>query len=592
MASLFSDEILTEIRARLSIAEVISPYVALRKAGRNHTGLCPFHNENTPSFSVNDERGFFHCFGCGVSGNAFTFLVRLEGISFPEAVRRLAAKAGVSLPQTPLDPEAQERARLFRLNEAAAHYFQRCLSGNAGADARHYLSTRGINPDIAERFRLGYAPSAAEGLVRFLTNGQANLDHATSLGLIGKRDDGRYYDKFRHRLMFPIVNVIGRIIGFGGRLLPSPQPPAAGQSTLPKYLNSADSVLYKKGASLYGLFQAKEAMQQRGRVLMVEGYIDLLALVQYGHAEAVAVLGTALTPEQLLHVRRFTTEVVIFFDGDEAGRKAATRAFPLCVEAGVQGRGVFLPQGHDPDTFARTQGQAALDALIDRAEPLADFYFRQHAPPPGASPLQRAQAAREALAVLKSMTDVIARGALFTQIAQRFGVNEEELRRIATAAAAPSSRPRIAQPRQTTTGPHATAETELIQLMLLDRHAALTVAEAGITAAFQRWQEIALEIIAVWQDNDTLDLSRFLDRLPKAIADAVTRSYDSADPTETAQTRERLLHDCITKIRQTQRRSGREQLRQELQEAERQGDDAGLRSRLRQLQTPQGSPQE
>ncbi|MGH8009112.1 MAG: toprim domain-containing protein, partial [Candidatus Binatia bacterium] len=359
--------------------------------------------------------------------------------------------------------------------------------------------------------------------------------------------------------------------------------------SLPKYLNSAESILYKKSASLYGLFQAKEAIQRQGRVFLVEGYIDLLTLVQCGYAETVAVLGTALGVEQLKLLRRSTStgEVYIFFDGDEAGRRAATRAFPLCVEAEVRGKGMFLPQGDDPDTFARERGQAELDALINRAEPLEDFYFRQHVPPPGASAFQRAQAAKSAVGVLRSMTDVVARGALLTQIAQRFGVSEEDLRRMATSQDLPGARTQAPQTQKERREPHSLqvgAETELLQLMLLDRQAALRVAAEGIVPAFQQWSELATEIIAAWQKVGKLDPSFFLDRLPKAIADRVTRAYANTEPEGEEHTREQLLLDCIAKIRSAQRRSGREQLRRELQEAERTGDEAGLRLRLQRLQ--------
>jgi len=588
MAERIPDAILTEIRARISIVEFISAYVALRKAGRNYTGLCPFHSEHTPSFSVNEEGGFFHCFGCGVGGNAFTFLTRIEGISFPEAVRHLAAKTGVSLPQAEQDPQAQERARLHKLNALAATYFQRCLWGNAGGIARHYLADRGLKKEIAEQFHLGFAPSWSSGLVRFLADQGADLEKAASLGLIGKRAEGHYYDKFRHRLIFPITDSMGRIVAFGGRLLPmaQEQPAAAGQTrTLPKYLNSPESVLYKKGSVLYGLFQAKDAIRRNGRVLVVEGYVDLLALVQYGYSETVAVLGTALGAEQLKLLRRFTTEIYIFFDGDEAGRRAATRAFPLCVEAELRGRGVFLPQGDDPDTFVREQGSAGLGVLIDQAEPLEDFYFARHVPPPGASAFQRAQAVREAVAVLKPMTDVVARGALLTQIAQRFGVNEEELRSMAASQDVPRAQASSAPQRRETQSPQVAAEAELVQLMLIDRHAARRVAEEGIVPTFQHWQELATEIITTWEQTGKIDLGSFLDRLPKAIADRVTKAYAHEERgTDREQERERLLSDCIGKIRAAQRKFERERLRGELREAEQKGDETTLRLRLQRLQ--------
>ena len=582
------DAILADIRARVNIVEVIGAHVALRKAGRNYQGLCPFHGEKTPSFSVNEERGFFHCFGCGVGGNVFTFLTRIENISFPEAVRRLALKTGVSLPQAERDPQDQERAQLYRLNDLAATYFQRCLWGTVGGTARQYLEERGINRENAERFRLGFAPSGAEGLVRFLTYQKADVERAASLGLVGKRENGQYYDKFRYRLMFPITDVVGRIVGFGGRLLPMAQNAVntSQQRILPKYLNSPDSVLYKKGTLLYGLAQAKETIQRRGRAVLVEGYIDLLALAQHGQTEVVAVLGTALGSEQLKLLRRFTTEVYMFFDGDEAGRKAALRAFPLCIEAELRGRGVFLPQGEDPDTFVRKYGQAQLSALIDEAAPLEDFYFMHHAPPPGATAFQRAQAARSAMAVLQSMTDVVARGALMTQIAQRFGVNEEELRRSATtseSAARSVNRPTPAR-RETPASPQITAESELLQLILVDRQAAMQIAQAGVLPAFQHWRALAEEIIANWHEQGAIDLGSFLDRLPKTMADRVTRMLATADREGEAHAREQLLTDCIAKIRLVLRKSERERLRQELREVEQHGNEAELRLRLQQLQ--------
>jgi DNA primase len=585
MAERIPEATLTEIRARVSIVEVISAHVALRKAGRSYIGLCPFHGEKTPSFSVNEEGGFFHCFGCGVGGTVFTFLTRIEGISFPEAVRRLAAKAGVSMPQTASDPQARERALLYKINEVAATYFQRCLWGDVGDIARRYLAERGLSQEIAERFRVGFAPSWGEGLVRFLTTQRVDLDKAASLGLLGKRDNGRYYDKFRHRLIFPITDVVGRIVGFGGRLLPVPQEPAASQGyTLPKYLNSPDSTLYRKGTLLYGLAQAKEAIKHHGRAVLVEGYIDLLSLVQHGQEETVAVLGTALGVDQLKLLHRFTSEVYIFFDGDEAGRRAATRAFPLCVEAELRGRGVFLPQGHDPDTFAREYGKDKLAALVDQADPLEDFYFARHTPPPGASALQRAQAAREAMSVLKGMSDVVARGALLTQIAQRFGVSEEELRRTAVAQEASRLQGQTPSERREPQRTQISAEDELIVLMLIRQRIALQVADAGIIPIFQKWGEMAVEIVNSWQQTGVIDLGVFLGRLPKAMADRVTRECARVDNEQEELGQEQLARDCMAKLRETQRKSERERLRRELREAEQQGNEDELRLRLQRLQ--------
>ena len=595
MAHKIPEETLTEIRSRVSIVEVISVYVSLRQAGKNYTGLCPFHEEKTPSFSVNDERGFFHCFGCGEGGNAFTFLCRLEGISFPEAVRRLAAKAGVPLPQTPDDPQARERDRLYRLTSLAKTYFRHCLlDEQIGAAARRYLDERGIPQEVAEGFQLGYAPGGWNGLVRFLANRRAPLDKAAALGLLGERagrnersrpDAQQWYDKFRHRLIFPITDVTGRPVGFGGRLLPDPQRDASRERPQPKYLNSPESALYKKGSLLYGLFQAKETIRETGRVLVVEGYTDLIALVQRGFRETVAILGTALTLEQLRLLKRFSTDIYIFFDGDEAGRRAATRAFPLCVEAGLTGRGVFLPQGEDPDSFGQAQGREGLEEVLDTASPLEEFYFTQHAPPPEASAFQRAQAAKAAVAVLSPMTDSLARGALLTQVAQRFGVSEEELRRLrpnrAPQRAAPAPDPQGARPGS----PPSSAELELIQLMLVDRQVVTHVCERKLIPAFQEWGEVAADIAQAWQraDHTSIDIGAFLDRLPKRVADFISKMLSEEESEERAATQEQLMWDCIEKIQQVQHKSRRVRLQREIREAELRGDDAGVRQRLEAL---------
>ncbi len=606
MADRIPEATLAEIRARISIVDVISGYVALSKAGRNHMGLCPFHAEKTPSFSVHEERGFFHCFGCQASGNVFTFVSKIEGLTFPEAVRRLAKQAGVALPAS-RDPQAQERARLYRLNELASVYFQRCLAGPGGGDARHYVAGRGLQPEVVKQFRLGFAPLGSDGLVHFLTSQKADLRAAARLGLIVEREGGGYYDKFRHRLMFPITDVVGQPVGFGGRLLPQAeqarQTSAAHRPprSAPKYINSSESAVYKKGTLVYGLAQAKTAIKSRERALVVEGYIDLLALAQHGHSETVAVLGTALTVAQLRQLRRFTREVYLFFDGDEAGRRAATRAYPLCLDAEVNGRGIFLSQGEDPDSFVRRHDRAALNDLIEQAESLQDFYLRRHSLPPGASAFQRAQAARQALSELQP-NDMMLRGALLTQLAQHFGVNEEELRRSAAdttpsqksrgrqdaSSSAASRRPPPARPRRLPAlSPQAAVETELLYLMLIDRQLALRAASEGLVASFQHWPALATDLVAAWQEHDQIDVGTVLDTLPHELAGLATRvSRAEADEPSAAETgqREQVFADCVRRLRTTRRKSVREQLQQQIREAELRGDDEAVRRSLQQLQ--------
>lgn len=600
----FSDTVLSEIRSRISIVEEISVHVALRKTGRNHVGLCPFHDEKTPSFSVNEERAFFHCFGCGAGGDVFTFLRRIEGLDFPAVVRRLAAKAGVNLPQAPEDPRAREHARLYKLNEVARAYFRRCLLGPAGTVARRYVTARGIAADVAERYALGYAPARGNGLSRMLADKNEPLDKAAELGLIGASTDtaapgsnrSAWYDRFRHRVMFPITDVTGRPVGFGGRLIADTRRAAPPERPLPKYLNSPDSSLYKKGALLYGLFEAKAALRDRGRALIVEGYTDLLSLVQRGFSETVAVLGTALTLDQLRLLKRFTTDLYIFFDGDDAGRRAAARAFPLCVECGLTGKGVFLPQGEDPDSFGKRHGPAGIEELIRDAAPIEELYFSEHAPRPGAPAFARAKAAREAVAVLAPIRDPVARGVLLGQIAQRFGVHEEELRRLRPERTpARTARPAAVAPERPAAPYRPSAEGELLQLMLVDARAAAQVEERNLLPAFAEWGEIAADVAAAWRTSPApdagIDVAAFLDRLPKAMADRVSTMLMADEPPEAgrdqgedpARVREQLMGDCIRKIEAGRRRAARARLQQEIRAAEQRGDEAEVRKRLRML---------
>lgn len=582
MADRIPEEKIAEIRTRASIVEVISSYVTLRRTGRSYVGLCPFHAEDTPSFNVNEERGFFHCFGCGAGGNVFTFLMRLEGLSFPEAVRGVAARFGLPLPSLNRDPREKEREDLYRINTLAMTYFRRSLWETPGEEARRYLSGRGLTKEIAERFTLGYAPPWESGLARFLQEQKVAMDKAVLLGLVGKRRGGGYYDRFRHRLIFPITDVVGRTIGFGGRLIGDreirqrqrDQTEGGGGSlspvsvsSLPKYLNSSDSPLYKKGASLYGLFQAKDAIGRKGRVLVVEGYIDALALVQNGFPETVAVLGTALGAEQLRLIRRFTQEVIAFFDGDAAGERAALRSFSLCVETGLWGKGAFLPQGHDPDSFVREHGSEEVERLLSQVLPLADFYLDRVDPGPETSMARRVQAAAEVAATLRKVKDPFAFSHLVRRAAERLEVGEEVLR-----ASSPPAQERKERERRSRTSALEEAEQGLIELMLADPKIASRMETEGITPLFQTplYRELAEEIVVSWKKAGGVEVGDFLDRLPKEVASRVVRRLMQGIE-ETEEERQRFLADCLMTIRRRQRQTASHRLRQEIHQAEQQG---------------------
>ena len=372
----FGQSEIEEVRTRADIVEVIGTQVRLRRAGRNFVGLCPFHNEKTPSFSVNQERGLFHCFGCGAGGTVFDFLMRIEGLTFPEAMQSLAKQYGITLPGwtaddgTRLGPADSERASMLAANQVAAEFYAHVLWNTSDGElARDYLKTRGITGETARAFMLGFAPPRAANVVAVLQK-RGLLEPALKLGLAKKDESGTAYDMFRARLMFPIRDAQGRVIAFGGRVL---------DNRLPKYINSAESPLYSKARALYGLAEARQTISKADRAIVVEGYIDVIALWQAGFKETVASLGTALTVEQLRLLSRYTRNILACFDGDEAGRKASLRALEVFLQAALLGKGVFIPQGYDPDTLVHERGAGHFNDLLQHSELLIEMFLREQA---------------------------------------------------------------------------------------------------------------------------------------------------------------------------------------------------------------------
>ncbi|GAB2902039.1 DNA primase [Uliginosibacterium flavum] len=363
------ESFIQDVLARTDIVGLIERYVPLKKGGANYMACCPFHNEKSPSFSVSPTKQFYHCFGCGAHGTAIGFLMEYSGMSFPEAIKDLAQQAGLKIPED--DAPQVDRAQLSTLLEAMtrATRFYRDQLKQAPA-AIEYLKKRGLTGEIASRFGIGYAPDDWQGLHQVFTN---DYDNAPLLeaGLVIQNDAGRRYDRFRDRVMFPILDQRGNIIGFGGRVI--------GQGE-PKYLNSPETPLFEKGRELYGLFQARQAIRESGVVVVVEGYMDVVALAQYGFNSAVATLGTATTATHIQKLFRQSEKVVFCFDGDKAGRKAARRALETCLDQLADDREVrflFLPTEHDPDSFVREQGLEAFHRAIHDALPLSEFLLRE-----------------------------------------------------------------------------------------------------------------------------------------------------------------------------------------------------------------------
>lgn len=365
------DDKVREIAERLSIADVVSEYVQLRRTGANFTGLCPFHAEKTPSFNVNPAREIFHCFGCGAGGNVFSFIMKIEGLSFPDAVKLMARKAGVEIEErqlTPAEKQAQsERQTYQRIYELATGFYRSVLEQKPdGAVARTYLEKRSATGEVAEAYRLGFAPDRSDGLVQHLRANGIDLESALKLGLVRKSDRG-WYDQFRNRLMFPIRDPKGSVIAFAGRVL---------DASLPKYINSPESPLYHKSSILFGLDMALPSIRTENSVIIVEGYFDHLALFRAGVRNVVATCGTALTATHAGLIKRHAARVYMLFDSDAAGRKATIRSMELFLEQRLPAYVISLPAGDDPDSFLASNTVEAFRACLEKARPAFEFFVR------------------------------------------------------------------------------------------------------------------------------------------------------------------------------------------------------------------------
>jgi DNA primase len=474
----YTSALLDEIRASVDIVELVGRFVNLRKAGTNWKGLCPFHAEKTPSFMVNPTKGIFHCFGCHEGGDAFTFLMRQDRLSFPEAVRVLAKGAGIALPEERVAGADGAREELYRLMDLASRFYAEALWKPAGGRARQYLEQRGVDPDVARRFGLGFAPDSWDALLGFMRAERVSPEALEKVGLVlARQGGGGFYDRFRGRLMFAIRDQQGRVVAFGGRAFGDEQP---------KYLNSPETPIYTKGNLLYAIDLARVAMRERNRALLVEGYVDCLMAHQYGFTETVAALGTAFTGAQLGMLRRYCEEVVTFFDADAAGQKAAERAAELLDPSseglawsvnrsgGFETGGAFrlkaalLPPGHDPDTFLRTEGADAFADRIAAARSLLGYALdRAIVDPEGATgPRARANAFARAALMLAKVSDADEAAGLSRDAAAKLGVDPTQLWIEAQRLQAALRRPTAAPPAPGATVAGRAEDRALVRLLL------------------------------------------------------------------------------------------------------------------------------
>jgi DNA primase len=457
LATHIPEEKIAEIRHAVDIVAVIGESVLLKKAGKNLVGLCPFHSEKTPSFTVSPDKQIFHCFGCGAGGNVFSFIMKRDGVGFAEAARSLARRGGVEIPERSATPlairQASEQATLWELNRVAMDFFrQALLQSAAGQPARDYLARRGLPPPMLEKFGLGYAPKGWDHLLGYMARKKFAAELVATAGLVVPRKEGSgFYDRFRDRIIFPIQDENSRVVGFGGRVL---------DDSTPKYLNSPETAVYTKRRVLYGLNWAKDACRTTGVVFIVEGYLDLIALHQQDITNAVATLGTALTPEHVRLLTRYAGQLMLVYDSDDAGIRSAQRCIDIFWKEHVDFRrgDVFreeqadtrilvLPAGHDPDSFIRKRGAADFRRLAESAPGIMTFLMERAVSRHGLSTEGKIRIVAELQAHLEAINDSVARALYVKQLAERIQLGEAIILERLRAHAASSSSARLSAGR-------------------------------------------------------------------------------------------------------------------------------------------------
>nr|WP_320193193.1 DNA primase [uncultured Desulfobacter sp.] len=416
------EEKIAEILAASDIFDIVSEAVILKKSGRNFFGLCPFHSEKTPSFSVNPDKQIFHCFGCGVGGNALSFVMKYHGISFPEAVKMLARKYNIVVETRKMSPEQRKavhtRESLFRLNKKVMLAYTKFLNDpTKGRSARQYLERRGTSQQIIEQFQLGYASDAWEAIVNLLRKENVAKGVAIGSGLVlEKKQKNGFYDRFRNRLMFPIFDINMQVAGFGGRVM---------DDSMPKYMNSPESPVYSKSRILYGLHAAKQACRRQGKVFIVEGYFDFLSLYQHGIENSVASLGTALTREHVRVLKGYATTMILVFDSDEAGIKAAKRSVDIFVQEGIDTRILVLPEKNDPDSYVMAHGRDAFLELAGNAKTVMQFLLQLALDTHGTSVEGRIKILDEMKRYLAVIQDYAVRSIYVRELAETLNIDEK-----------------------------------------------------------------------------------------------------------------------------------------------------------------------
>ena len=541
------DDQVDEVRARADIVHVIGDIVPLKKSGKDYKACCPFHEEKTPSFYVVPAKGFYKCFGCGESGDVFAFLIKRLGLSFVEAVKHVAASTGVEIREVSRGQSGEDPlGHLYEANAFARMFFQDSLwDEKAGRPASEYLEERGIDRETAERFGLGYAPDAWRGLHEAASHHGIGEEVLIEVGLVTRSEKQKDpYDRFRDRLIFPIENLSGKVVGFGGRVL------GAGREGSPKYVNSPESPIYHKGEILYGLSWAKNAIRRSGTALLVEGYMDVVSLAAAGFENAVAPLGTAVTPDQVAVLRRYTSRAQLLFDSDAAGLKATFRAADLLLAGGVHPCVVTLPPGEDPDTIVHAEGAEALQGYIDEALDVLDRKLQILEEHDHFGSIEQTRSAIDRLLpTIRAVQDHALRDIYIAKVSERTGVRRDTLEGELARAVPPAVPQRVAwrrdQRRKSVTSvPEMGPERELLLLMTKDRD---WIERVGERLGPQDFLDVRYRAVF-----ESLLADHELTHPPEKMVPEAARVLEAllADPTELSRAH-RVFEESLSKILST-----------------------------------------
>jgi len=582
MNGAFPDSLLEEIRLRTDIVQVVGDYVPLTRKGKNHVGLCPFHTDSKPSFSVNGEQQFFYCFGCGAGGDVFRFLMLRENLGFQEAVRELARRAGVALPESGAPGARDLRVERCRgLCEAAAGFFRAALrEGGPGAAARRYLAGRGLDAATLDKFQIGLAPPGWQALVTYLKGRGHAPGDIVAAGLAGEKQ-GRVYDYFRNRIMFPVWDPQGRVVGFGGRVLDDDGP---------KYLNSPETACFNKRQLLYGLHLARQAVRELGYLVLMEGYVDVVSAHRHGVTNAVASLGTSLTVEQARLIARHTDQVVLAYDADAAGQAAAERSLSVLREAKVRVRVLTLEEGKDPDEYLRARGPEGWREMVDRARSPVAFKLDRALAARGAG--DKAAVVREVLPVLAEIASAVEKEEAVRFVAQSMGLGwevvREELQGFERGRKKWSNSDKIAKNRYNiiktpANGPEQAgrrAQKAVLRILLLTP-ALIPVVRARLGDDFIDDPVLAevFGLMVQYNTCETLTPAALMPKLPEEGQRAVSRLLMEEGPDAAAPA---LLEEYIAAIRRIAGRKKRDTLLMEMARAERDGDQVLLEQLMEQ----------